>query len=162
MQSQASAQREIRPGRQTMAMVCLQCGSDNRGVARFCRRCGAPLPLRRAVAIVGARCSSTARPYSLIFEQSGDGPWVLRRTEMSAPSQNSDGEQLRLSEVAWHRTEISPCPYCANDALIQCGSCNGLSCHPSAEKGATVKCACCGTGFVIEGHIRQLDGKKRL
>jgi len=145
-----------------MSMTCPQCGTDNRGAARFCRQCGAPFPLRRVVATVVAHCSSTTRPYSLIFEKIEDGPWVLRRTEMSVPSQSSCGEQLRLSEVAWDRTETSPCPYCPSDALIQCGSCNGLSCSASAEKGATVKCAWCGTRFHIQGHIRQLDGKQRL
>ena len=74
----------------------------------------------------------------------------------------TDSRQIRLEEIAWDRAEANPCPYCANQALIQCGSCGRLSCYPGAEKGTTVKCGWCGADDRIEEHIRQLEGKQRL
>lgn len=146
-----------------MAIQCPSCGFENREVARFCRQCGTPLLLRRTIVTVTAKCISTNRPYDLVFERTGDGPWVLRRTEASMSSESTiDSEQFHLEEIAWDRAKANPCPYCANQALIQCGSCGRLSCHPRTEKGAMVKCAWCGVDGRVEDYIRQIEGKQRL
>jgi len=148
---------------ESMSLLCPICGSGNRDQARFCRQCGASLQPQRAVACVTAKCSSTKRVYTLVFERTGEGPWVLHRSEASERSEvTPESQQFLLQEVAWDRTQTDLCPYCANRALIQCNSCGRLSCHPGAEKGTMVKCVWCDADGRIEGHIRQLRGKQRL
>lgn len=145
-----------------MVIQCPNCGLNNRDMARFCRQCGKPLLVPKVVATVTAKCSSTNQSYALVFERTGGGPWILRRTESFIPPESvTDREQVRLEEIAWDRTEVNLCPYCANEALIQCGSCGYLSCYLGVEKGTIVKCVWCGTEVRIEGHIRQLWGAGR-
>ena len=147
-----------------MSLSCQACGFENRAAARFCRQCGAPLAARRILASVAARCSTTGQTYVLVFEQIGKGAWVLTRTDASLPAGNTAGDvpQIRLAEIAWDRSETAPCPYCSHRALVQCSSCDQISCRSGAEKGEIVKCASCGAAGRIEDHIRRLEGKQQL
>lgn len=145
-----------------MAIRCMNCGLDNRDVAQFCRQCGTRLLAPRAAATVSAMCSNAGQQYALVFDRIGDGPWVLRRTETEAPVESTSDEDFRLQEIAWDRARIRPCPHCTNLALMQCGKCGQISCHPGTEKGAEVRCAWCGARVRIQGYIRQLNGKQLL
>jgi hypothetical protein len=109
-------------------------------------------PLREAVLLAPARCTSTKRPFGIRFEQGANGIWqacaAFAITERQICNPAFSNDQIESS------ASLSPsypgCPHCAPDprkelagvSFVQC-SCRRLACSTGII-GAETICPWCG------------------
>ena len=108
-------------------------------------------PLREAILVAGARCTSTRKPFAIRFEQGRGGIWqacaafAISERQLCNPAFSSD--QVRSS------ASLSPsypgCPHCGADprkefagvSFVRC-SCGKLACSTGII-GAVTRCPSC-------------------
>ncbi len=129
--------------------------------------------LLKPTALVDVICTKTKRTFAAYFEQPKPNSWILVEyiddTVINSPQYGRTATiqaDLIKDNVDWSAcgTKLR-CPYCGALALVKCGKCNTLSCHPDGKPGSSFHCPHCGKNDKLSNdYIKTLDGssgKKR-
>ena len=117
-------------------------------------------PLREAVLLAPARCTSTKQPFAIRFEQGDRGIWQARAAFAISEQQlcNPSFSSNEITSSASVSSTYPGCPHCGTDSrkdfagisFVRC-SCGELACS-SAVIGAETLCPWCGRVGILARH----------
>lgn len=132
---------------------CPQCSQENRGGARFCSACGAPLPVRAALVLTG--CAQTKQPYVLRFEYQRHGTcegwFAIEAKIVSTEVVNRGG--YGAFRVKGSVFVGAACPYCGAKSFFPVHE--KFTCWDGEHEHAP--CAWCQETHYLHGPMQGID-----